>query len=36
MIAAGLDGVERGLAKELVEESLFEMDAATIAAKGIR
>src|SRR5204863_2915582 len=37
MIAAGLDGVERGL--ELgppVEESLFEMDAATIAAKGIR
>ncbi|HEX9044730.1 MAG TPA: glutamine synthetase family protein [Candidatus Limnocylindrales bacterium] len=37
LIAAGLDGVERGL--ELgapVEESLFEMDAARIAEKGIR
>ena len=37
MIAAGLDGVERGLELgEPVEESLFEMDAATIASKGIR
>ena len=37
MIAAGLDGVEKGLQlSEPVEESLFEMDAATIAAKGIR
>jgi glutamine synthetase len=37
MIAAGLDGVERGLQlSDPVEESLFEMDAATIAAKGIR
>ncbi len=37
MIAAGLDGVEKGLQLgEPVEESLFEMDAATIAAKGIR
>src|SRR5688500_11379684 len=37
MIAAGLDGVERGLElADPVEESLFEMDAATIAAKGIR
>ncbi len=37
MIAAGLDGVERGLELgDPVEESLFEMDAATIAAKGIR
>ncbi len=37
MIAAGLDGVERGLELgEPVEESLFEMDAATIAGKGIR
>ena len=37
MIAAGLDGVERGLQlADPVEESLFEMDAATIAAKGIR
>jgi glutamine synthetase len=37
MIAAGLDGVERGLElSEPVEESLFEMDAATIAAKSIR
>ncbi len=37
MIAAGLDGVEKGLTlAEPVEASLFEMDAATIAAKGIR
>jgi glutamine synthetase len=37
MIAAGLDGVEKGLTlSEPVEESLFEMDAATIAAKSIR
>jgi glutamine synthetase len=37
MIAAGLDGVEQGLTlSEPVEESLFEMDAATIAAKSIR
>jgi glutamine synthetase len=37
MIAAGLDGVERKLPlADPVEESLFEMDAATIAAKGIR
>jgi glutamine synthetase len=37
MIAAGLDGVEKGLKlADPVEESLFEMDAATIAAKGIR
>ena len=37
MVAAGLDGVEQGLELgEPVEESLFEMDAATIAAKGIR
>lgn len=37
MIAAGLDGVERGLAlPEPVEESLFEMDAALIAERGIR
>jgi glutamine synthetase len=37
MIAAGLDGVEKGMhLGEPVEESLFEMDAATIAAKGIR
>ena len=36
-IAAGLDGVERGLQlADPVEESLFEMDAATIASKGIR
>ncbi len=36
MIAAGLDGVESGLQlSEPVEESLFEMDAATIASKGI-
>src|SRR5258708_16736008 len=37
MIAAGLDGVEKGLELgEPVEESLFEMDAAQIAAKQIR
>jgi glutamine synthetase len=37
MIAAGLDGVEREMTlAEPVEESLFEMDAATIAAKSIR
>ncbi|HEU4673931.1 MAG TPA: type I glutamate--ammonia ligase, partial [Candidatus Limnocylindrales bacterium] len=37
MIAAGLDGVEKGLQlADPVEESLFEMDAATIAAKGIK
>jgi glutamine synthetase len=37
MIAAGLDGLERGLVlSEPVEESLFEMDAARIAEKGIR
>jgi len=37
MIAAGLDGVEKGLELgEPVEESLFEMDAATIAAKSIK
>lgn len=37
MIAAGLDGVEKGMQLgDPVEESLFEMDAATIAAKGIR
>ncbi len=37
MIAAGLDGVEKGLKlSDPVEESLFEMDAATIAAKGIK
>jgi len=37
MIASGLDGVERGLVlSEPVEESLFEMDAARIAEKGIR
>ena len=37
MIAAGLDGVEKGMAlAEPVEESLFEMDAARIAEKGIR
>jgi glutamine synthetase len=37
MIAAGLDGVERGLQLgDPVEESLFEMDAATIASKGIK
>jgi glutamine synthetase len=37
MIASGLDGVEKGLTLgEPVEESLFEMDAAQIAAKGIK
>jgi glutamine synthetase len=37
MIAAGLDGVEKGLTLgDPVEESLFEMDASTIASKGIR
>src|SRR6202795_4451586 len=37
MIAAGLDGVEKGMQlADPVEESLFEMDATTIAAKGIR
>jgi glutamine synthetase len=37
MIAAGLDGVERGLTlADPVEESLFEMDASRIAEKGIR
>jgi glutamine synthetase len=37
MIAAGMDGVERGLTLgEPVEESLFEMDAARIAEKGIK
>ncbi len=37
LIAAGLDGVERGLELSApVEESLFEMDAARIAEKGIR
>ena len=36
MIAAGLDGVERGLAlSEPVEESLFEMDASRVAERGI-
>src|SRR4029078_5397250 len=35
--AAGLDGVEKGLTLgDPVEESLFEMDAARIAEKGIR
>ncbi len=37
LIAAGLDGVEKGLELgEPVEESLFEMDAQRIAEKGIR
>ena len=37
MLAAGLDGVEKGMELgEPVEESLFEMDAARIAEKGIR
>jgi glutamine synthetase len=37
MIAAGLDGVERGLELgEPVEESLFEMSAAQLAEKGIK
>jgi glutamine synthetase len=37
MIAAGLDGIEKGLELgEPVEESLFEMDATQIAAKSIK
>src|SRR3954471_1848836 len=37
MIAAGLDGVEKGLTLgDPVEESLFEMDATQIASKGIK
>jgi len=37
MIAAGLDGVEKGLElADPVEESLFEMDAARVAERGIR
>jgi glutamine synthetase len=37
MVAAGLDGVEKGMTLGApVEESLFEMDAATIAAKSIK
>ena len=37
MIAAGLDGVEKGMTLAApVEESLFEMDAARIAEKGIK
>jgi glutamine synthetase len=37
MIAAGLDGVERGLAlSDPVEESLFEMDAAQVTERGIQ
>ncbi len=37
MLAAGLDGIEKGLeAPEPVEESLYEMDAARIAERGIR
>ncbi len=37
MVAAGLDGVEKGLKLgEPVEESLFEMTASELAAKGIR
>ena len=37
MIAAGLDGVERGLQlSEPVEESLFEMDSARVSERGIR
>jgi glutamine synthetase len=37
MIAAGLDGVEKNLQLgDPVEESLFEMDAAQIAAHNIR
>jgi glutamine synthetase len=36
MIAAGLDGVEKGLVlSDPVEESLFEMDATRVAEKGI-
>jgi glutamine synthetase len=37
MIAAGLDGVERGLTlSDPVEESLFEMDAARVTERGIQ
>jgi glutamine synthetase len=37
MIAAGLDGVEKGLQlSEPVEESLFAMDAARVAERGIK
>ncbi|MDA8204410.1 MAG: type I glutamate--ammonia ligase [Chloroflexi bacterium] len=37
MLAAGLDGVEKGMELgEPVEESLYEMDAARIAERGIR
>ncbi len=37
MIAAGLDGVERGLAlSDPVEESLFEMDASQVTERGIQ
>jgi glutamine synthetase len=37
MIAAGLDGVERGLTlADPVEESLFEMDAVRVAERGIQ
>ena len=37
MVAAGLDGVEKGLQlADPVEESLFEMDATRIVEKGIK
>jgi glutamine synthetase len=37
MIAAGLDGIEKGLAlPDPVEESLFEMDSGRVAERGIR
>ncbi len=37
MIAAGLDGVEKGLTiSDPVEESLFEMEASRVAERGIR
>ena len=37
MIAAGLDGVEKGLTlSDPVEESLFEMDATRVAERGIK
>jgi glutamine synthetase len=37
MIAAGLDGVEKGLAlPDPVEESLFEMDAGRVAERAIQ
>jgi glutamine synthetase len=37
MLAAGLDGIEKGMElPEPVEESLYEMDAARIAERGIR